>query len=36
MSALRVFVVLAWVVFAIRQIMMKPARVLARQELRSR
>jgi hypothetical protein len=29
MSALRIFVVLSWVTFALRQIMLKPARVVA-------
>jgi hypothetical protein len=29
MNALRIFIVLSWVAFALRQIMLKPARVVA-------
>jgi hypothetical protein len=36
MSAIRVFIALSWAAFALRQIFMKPARVLARQDFRSR
>jgi hypothetical protein len=35
MSAIRVFVVLSWAAFALRQILMKPVKVLAGRDFRS-
>lgn len=36
MSAIRIFVVLAWVVFAVRHTLLKPARVLVSRDPQSR
>lgn len=36
MSAIRVFVVLSWAIFAVRQILVRPVRVLVSRDLESR